>query len=457
MHRLAPDIIPLIDEQINIALSRFDFWEFCLFYDEDFFSKRTFLKKVAAGFQQISEGKTKTVSASMPPRAGKSYITSLFCVWWLGKNPEKCVMRNTVTSSLYNKFSYDVRNVIKDPKYKKVFPKVELAPDKQNIDGWSLTTSKQGAYFGGGVGTNIIGFGANLAITDDLYSGFEQALSETYNEKVFMWKQGSHNSRMEKHCPEIFIGTRWSKNDVIGKAIDEGKINVEITIPALNENGESFCEEVKTTAEYLKIKEETDEEIWSAEYQQEPIEVKGLLFPASELKYFEPTDIKPEFKYLYIDNSDTGGDYTSAPFCYLYQDRIYVNDVVFNKDGTDVNIPRLVEDIISRKLNACEIEGNSAWILFGKDVRNKVQDRYSDCDIRIIKNTTNKQTRILAQSAFIKRHFFFLKEEYRSKEYNIFMKNLTSYLREGNNRHDDAADSVAGASAYFQRNFNYLW
>lgn len=453
-----PDIIPLIDEQVDIALSRFMFWEFCLYFDNEFFTKRPFLQDVAAGFQDIADGRIMSESVSMPPRAGKSYITSLFCAWWLGKHPELCVMRNTVTAALYRKFSYDVRNIIRSAKFKKVFPHVELSQDKQNIDGWSLTTSKQGAYFGGGVGTNIIGYGANLAITDDLYSGFEQATSENYNESVFRWKQGSHDSRKEKACAEIYIGTRWSINDVIGKAIEEGKVDKVINIPALID-GKSFCEDVKTTAEYLKTKDETDDEIWFAEYQQEPVEVKGLLFPRSELKYFHPNDIKelkPEFKYLAVDPADTGGDDTSAPFCDLIGDGVYVHDVLYNNHGTDVTIPDLVERIVNYKLDAAEVEGVSAWILFAKDVRSKVEARHQDISFRIIKNSTNKQTRILARSAFIKNHFYFLKEECWSPDYRKFMKVLTGYLRTGSKR-DDAPDSCAIAANYFMNNFSHLW
>lgn len=453
-----PDIIPYIDEQVDIALSRFMFWEFCLYFDNEFFNKRPFLQPVAAGFQDIADGRIMTESVSMPPRAGKSYLTSLFAAWWLGKNPELCVMRNTVTASLYRKFSYDVRNIIRSNRYRNVFPMVELSPDKQNIDGWSLTTSKQGAYFGGGVGTNIIGFGANLAITDDLYSGFEQATSENYNDSVFRWKQGSHDSRKEKGCPEIYIGTRWSVNDVIGKAIEDGKVDKVITIPALID-GRSFCENVKSTEEYLKIKEETDDEIWYAEYQQEPIEVKGLLFPKSELKYFDPADIKdlkPEFKYLAVDPADTGHDDTSAPFCKLVGKGIYVHDMVYNNHGTDITIPVLVDKIITGKLDAVEIEGVSAWVLFGKDVRNKVMEKYEDVDIRIIKNSTNKQTRILARAAFVKNHFYFLKEEFWTPEYRKFMRVLTGYLRTGSAK-DDAPDSLAMAANYFMNNFGHLW
>src|SRR6478609_3839775 len=424
------DVLTYLDDAIDARLGYYDFWHFCLWMDKEFFESRQFTKEIADAFNDLSNkysnGITTKVSVSMPPRAGKSYVTSLFCAWFLGKNPDKSVMRNTVTQRLYEKFSYDVRNIIKSERYRKVFPKIELSADKQNLQGWNLTTAKQVSYFGAGVGGTIIGFGCNLAVTDDLYSGFEQAVSETYNESVFRWKQGSHDSRKERASSEIYIGTRWSKNDVIGKALSDGQVDVEITIPALNENNETFCDAVKSTAEYLKIKDETDEEIWSAEYQQEPIEIKGLLFPASELKYFSPMEQISDYSFCAVDPADAGGDDMAAPFCSLIGNGIFISDVIYNNSGTDSNIPALVEKIITGKLNACEIEGNSAWVLFAKDVRNKVQERYEDCDIRIIKNTANKQTRILAQSAFIKNHFYFLKEEYRNSDYKKFMKVLTS-------------------------------
>lgn len=454
-----------VDNIIDQRLAFFSFWEFCLFYDNDFFVRRHFLKEVADAFQQVYEnytrGRSIKVAVSMPPRAGKSYITSLFCAWWLGKLPTQSVMRNTCTARLYNKFSYDVRNVVKSTKFRKVFAGVALAPDKQNIDGWNLTTSKQVGYFGGGVGGTIIGFGANLAISDDLYKDITAALSETVQEGVSAWKQSAHNSRMEKNCPEIFIGTRWTMKDEIGKALDTGKIDIAVKISAMviDETGQlkSFCEDVKSTAEYLQIKQDTEESIWAAEYDQNPVELKGLLFPASSLKYFSPFDATPEYKYASVDPADTGGDDLSAPFADLHENKIFITDVIYSTDGTDITIPEIVEKVVMNKLNAVEIEGNSAWILFGKDVRTKVQERYEECDVRIIKAMTNKHTRILAQSAFIRNHFYFLAEQYWTPAYRRFMKVLTSYMKDGSTKRDDAPDSLVMVAQHFKKNFSHLW
>jgi predicted phage terminase large subunit-like protein len=447
------------DEQIDIRMSRQMFWDFCMYYDREFFEKRPFLKQIADGLQQIAKGEIQTLSASLPPRSGKSYLTSLFCAWWLALNPEKSIMRNCCTSYLFRKFSYDVRNIIKDRKFQKVFPAVKLQPDKQNVDGWNLTTAKQVSYFGAGVGGSIIGFGANIAISDDLYRGIDDALSSNYNEAVIRWKESSHDSRKEKDCPEIFVGTRWSKRDVIGRAIENGKIDKPISVSALI-NNQSFCEDVKSTAEYLEIRDSIDETIWQAEYMQEPIENKGLLFPSSELKFYDPEKLdleKVEFAYMHIDPADDGSDSYATPLCLLVGDRIYVHDVIYSTDGSEITEPETVLMAQKYKLNYAEFEGNSGWVIMGKNLRREFGEKLPYCGFRIIKNTTNKETRILAASAFVKYKMYF-RSDYKSlRQYNNFMLNITGYLREGGNKHDDGADSIAGAAKYFQIHFKDIF
>lgn len=457
--------------QLRLELCRRVFWEFCLHYDEEFFSKRKFQEVIAEGFQKISDKEIKSLAISLPPRAGKSYITSLFCAWWIGNNPTLSVMRNSCTSRLFQKLSYDVRNIVKSDKFKEVFPTVTLSSDKQNVDGWNVTTAKQVSYFGAGVGGTIIGFGANLAISDDLYKGIAEAMSQTVNDSTHTWKQSSHNSRMEKDCPEIYIGTRWTKNDIIGSAIEKGNVDLVINVPALNEEGESFCEDVKSTAEYLKIKEDTDEMIWEAEYQQNPVELKGLLFPISSLRMYNPSEFNPqenaEYQFAYVDPADDGGDSLASPFASLIGDKIYIHDLIYSTDGTDATIPRIVNNIIKYKVNAAEIEGNGGWVMFGKDIRRKVTmpspigEGYGDCQIRVINSSTNKHTRIVESSAFILNRFVFRSDWENIPEYRKFIKNLTTYMRvqEGmtKNKHDDAPDSCTGIALHFRKRFTHIF
>ena len=458
-----------LDEYINRELAYHLFWEFCLYYDYKFFTERPFLKQVADAFQWVYDeyiqGRARSITVSLPPRAGKSYITSLFSAWWLGKLPELSVMRNSSTGSLYNKLSYDTRKIVRSDAYMLVFPEVVLSADNQKVAGWNLHTSKQLGYFGAGVGGQIIGFGANLAIYDDLYRNLKEALSNERNEEVLSWKGADHNSRKELDCPEIGIGTRWRMNDVIGKEIERGNVDRVFKIPALiqDANGEwrSFCEAVNRTSFYLKEKRDVDPIIFNAEYMQEPMEAEGLLFPLRDLNLYNPETVKPqelsEYRLGVIDPANQGGDDLSAPAGYLIQNKIYIHDVVYNKQGTDVNEDALYLFIKKNDLHGVRFEGNSAWYLLAGNIRKKLEEGSSNTELRIMQNTTNKHTRILAQAAFIRNHFVFRSDWEDILEYRNFIKNLTSYMATGGAAHDDAPDSCAELAKYFRELLPELW
>lgn len=444
-----------IIQEAKKELARRDFWQFCLWYDYEFFSKRPFLERVAIAFMKIHRGEIKRLSVSMPPRAGKSYITSLFCAWTLGKFPEDSVMRNTCTARLYEKFSYDVRGIVKNEKFKAVFTDVKLADDKQAVNGWNLKASRQVGYFGAGVGGTIIGFGATkLAITDDLYKSLEDALSENTNEKVLSWVEATHGSRLEKNCPKIDIGTRWTKRDVIGVNMENGRYDESIVIKALDEDGNSFCEDVKTTEEYNQIKNEIDEVIFLAEYQQEPIEAKGLLFPASELRYFTPNQTRTfESSISYVDVADEGSDNLSAPIGKNIGRDIYITDVLFTKDNTEITEPLLCSLLKKEGVKYCRIEANNAGGIYARNIRNMIRD----CAIVTATSTQNKHTRILMDAGFIKANCLFVHPDYQTKEYKEFMKELTGYLKAGGSKHDDAPDSLSGLVIFIRAMLKHLY
>ena len=463
-----------VDEFINIELSKHFFWEFCCYHDPIFFYERPFLKQVAEAmqwvFNEYMKGSAKSISISLPPRAGKSYITSLFCAWWLGKLPQLSVMRNSSTAGLYNKLSYDTRKIVKSDSFRTVFPDIELAGDKQNVAGWNLLQSKQVGYFGAGTGGTIIGFGANLAVYDDLYRGIEDALNEAQNQKTITWKGADHNSRKEKDCPEIGIGTRWRLNDTIGNEIEKGNVDRIFRISALEKievseqyplGLKSFCENVNKTEFYLKEKRDLDDAIFNAMYMQEPVELKGLMFPLSSLNLYNAKDTKVEEQSIYrlgvIDPAKGGGDDYAFPAGYLIGDKIYIHDVIYNNEGSDINEVDSVNFIKRNQLNSVRFEGNSAWFHMGKAIRTALQKEKSNCELRIIDNTENKHTRILAQSAHIRNHFLFRDDWESLPQYRKFMKNLTQYLKVGGNAHDDAPDACAELMSFFRAQYSKLW
>lgn len=465
------DINKAIDKAVDIELARRLFWYFCLYYDEPFFIKRTFLEKVADAFQKIHDKEIKSLSISLPPRAGKSYITSLFAAWILGKNPTESVMRNTCTATLYDKFSYDTRNIVRSEKFKDVFPDVELVSDKQNLTGWNLKTSKQVGYFGAGVGGTIIGFGASaVAITDDLYKDMAAAISGTTSKGIKQWKESAHDSRLEKNCPVIDIGTRWSKSDVIGENMESGHYDLSIVVSALTKEDESFCEDVKTTEEYKAIRQKLTNrnslEIWLAEYMQEPAEIQGLLFRPSDIKRFKMEDFAKETTIIkndqeqsliqstlgYVDPAEGGGDGLAAIFGRMIPKKVFITDVVYSMDTVEVTEPLIALKFEKNKCDAIKIEKNGNGSGFVRDMRKLIRED----KVFTVTNSVNKGIRIWNEYGFIIEHFYFLEEsEYLpGSDYDKFMRNLFAYMKIGDNQQDGAPDATAGLSRFIQGNPN---
>lgn len=433
-----------------LELCRRNFWEFCKYVDSGFFTEgKWHLKKIANAFQRVYEGKIKKLAVSLPPRAGKSYITSLFCAWCLGKNPKGSIMRNAYASKLAEKFSKDIRDgILINPKFVEVFPNCKLGKNTA-VDGWSLEGNTQPSYFCAGVGGAITGFGCNmLAILDDGIKNIEEALSEVALENLWNWYTSTHLSRLETGCPEIHIATRWSKKDPIGRLTDPySEAYIEgmevICIPALID-GKSFCEEIKTTEEYLSLRKVTDTFIWEAEFMQEPVDEKGLLFPNGDLNYFSMKEIrnkKPDGIVGVTDTADKGSDFLSSITAYKYGEYFYITDVIFTQDGVEITEPMVANMIVRNNIQMETIESNNGGYQYTRNIRNLIRGK-SYCSVIPKHTSQNKETRILMNSGFVKNYVYFRNDYEPGSQYDKFMRNLTSYVKLGKNAHDDAVDNV---------------
>lgn len=380
-------------------------------------------------------------------------------------------MRNAYGDSLAMKFSYDVRTIVQLPDYLEVFPDIKLKSDKSQVSDWALTTAKQSSYFCAGVGGAVTGKGCDgVSILDDPIKNIDEAMSELVLEKKWQWYTSTHKSRMEKNCPEIQIATRWSKKDVIGKIGDMDKCIsldqflldpslyanfwVQVVVPALDDKGQSFCEEVKSTYEYHELKRITDSFIWEAEFMQNPVESKGSLFPESELQYFKLNELRkyaegtPKAGEIICnatvgttDTADEGLDFLGSIIGRMIQGKVYVTDVVFTQDPIEVTEPRVAQQIINTGCNKMQIESNAGGKSFAKNIQKLCKGK-TPCTITWKATSQNKETRILMKSGMIKQFFVFRsKDDYAAgSDYDLFMRQLLSYVKFGTNKHDDAAD-----------------
>jgi hypothetical protein len=371
-------------------------------------------------------------------------------------------MRNTYGAKLANKFSRDIRNIIGSPgeheteiniKIKKIFPHLKLSTDKKSVEEWALKTAKDISYFCGGAGGAITGYGCNLLmILDDPIKNIEEARSENVLEDLEEWYQSTHKTRKELNsdCAEIIIMTRWSIRDTIGKRLEtEPGEWKEFIYPAIK-NDKSICETIAPTNELLKIRQEFIraglEDLWWALYMCEPYEEKGLLFPVTELKRFHSTDL-PKFSHyiLFVDFADGGGDYFSAAFAGINGSYAYIIDVIFSKK----NAEELENDLISKVLlwqpRKIVFEANAGGKMYSVLIKRKIRE-FLKTIIKTKTSISNKMSRTINWSGIVLEYFKFKhSSEYKpASEYDLFVKNLTSFTRDGKNKNDDAPDTCSG-------------
>ena len=110
--------------------------------------------------REIAEGKSPRLMILVPPRHGKSELASIrFPAWHLGHNPTHEIINVGYNLELPMRFSRKVREVMRDPHYKAIFPGVQLDPDSQSVEAWN--TTEGGGFTAAGVGGGITGKGAH--------------------------------------------------------------------------------------------------------------------------------------------------------------------------------------------------------------------------------------------------------------------------------------------------------
>jgi len=221
-------------------------------------------------------------------------------------------------------------------------------------------------------------------------------------------------------------------------------------IPALNEDGESnFNYQYGLgfdTAYYEDMRDSIDAATWWAKYMGQPYIREGLLFPADELRTYNGVlpEGEPDRIVAVCDVAFGGGDSLSMPIAYVYGDEVYVYDVVFNNGDKTVTQPAVVGKLKQHHPHMARFEANNG----GDAYCEKVDEILRADGVRInmstkkAPTTQSKLSRIIQFAPDIKK-FFFVDDAHRSKEYRIFMNEVTLFVQTSKNKHDDACDSLA--------------
>lgn len=283
---------------------------FCIGTDPIFFKRRAFLLDVADKLEAFFfNTEQKIFNLSMPPRMGKSYMLTLFSVWSFAQkfNGQTKIFRVCAENSLYQDFSKQTQFLTE-----KMSGLLGFEPISGTIDRWYIGDSTLPHFFGGGFGGNITGRGGNIAIFDDMYRGYTDAISAAYDRDLDFFLQSVVRGRMEGDNYKIInVGTRWTVNDWFSKFVPD----VEILVPALNEQDETVCDSYKSTHELFALKDTLQDYIWSAQFMQRPTaQGRQRLFSADYFTFGKEADIPSTARYFTVIDpaSDFGKDYFVA-------------------------------------------------------------------------------------------------------------------------------------------------
>lgn len=477
-----------------------------LLFHTRYFFKKQYNKKfivnehhiiICEALERVLEGKCKRLIINLAPRYSKTELAvKNFIPHGLALNPKAKFIHLSYGDDIALDNSLFVKDTIQSEAYQQLFPDVQIKKNATALDRWY--TTEGGGVLARAAGGQVTGFGAGAVDLEDVFDEFmsgdsngklegldakfqfngaiiiddpikpEEADQDTVRVKVNNRFDSTIRNRVNsRNTPIIVIMQRLHEMDLTGYLLrdeeaDEWEV---ISLPAIKENGEALWPFKHTKEELLKLKT-ANELVFERQYMQNPKPKVGLMFPSSELNYFDIKEIlnwkdDADFIYLPVDPANLGGDDFAAIVCRLHDKKIYVTDVLYNTEGADINEDAVVAMAIKEKAHGLGIEGVFGWKETAVRIREALAIKNFIGEVRVLRPRTAKHVRISSRSSFIKNYFVFREDYDKLPQYAKFMRNLTSYkkIQEPGalNKHDEAPDVCEMGAAYFEKNFPDLW
>lgn len=144
---------------------------------------------LANRLQQVADGQLKRLMVFMPPRGGKSLLTSkLFPAYYLYRNPDRFVGLNAYSAELAYTFSRASRQA-----YLEMGGRLKI--DAAAVKHWE--TPEGGGCWAAGVGGSITGKGYSVGLIDDPLKNAEEAFSDRIRAKQQEWYESTFYTRAE--------------------------------------------------------------------------------------------------------------------------------------------------------------------------------------------------------------------------------------------------------------------
>lgn len=359
-------------------------------------------------------------------------------------------MTGSYNETLSSTFAKQVRDMIATEQtrgvtvYRDIFPDTKIKYGEASMNKWALEGSQVANYLATSPTGTATGFGADLIVIDDLIKNSEEAYNSNVLEKHIDWFTNTMLSRTEKGFKLIIIMTRWASNDLAGFILSNYDDVVHINYKAINDDGTPLDEETLSLEDFEFKTKNMAKEIVYANYQQEPIDIKGRLY--SEFKTYVDLPKEKIVKIAsYCDTADTGDDFLCNIIYADCKDSAYILDVIYTKEAMEITEPMVAEAYKKFDVNVADIESNNGGRAFARNIERITRDKGNyKTVVKWFHQSGNKIARILSNSAWVNANIY-MPIDWKNK-WGEFAKDIISYQKEGKNKHDDGPDALTGVA-----------
>jgi predicted phage terminase large subunit-like protein len=420
----------------------------------------------------VEQKRSPRMIINVPPRHGKSELASkIMIAQALGRNPQWHITAATHSEPLALDNSRDVLAYVRSPKFRAVFPELELAKEAQGAMGWR--TTQGGRYKPAGVGGGIAGYGGHILLVDDPHKD-EEAYSQAVRDRIWRWWKGSASPRVMPGGGRLIIQTRWVMDDLTGRVIEEegriedGGLWEVVCYPCeavqdeyrlsnghivdLPSEGSTF---LRRKGEYLHPERYPESEmathkrdpvIWQALYQQNPTAGSAALFheggfrkvslrdiPSSGLTYYSAWDLAVST----AQRSDYTVRITGGVDA---EDNLWIVDLYRGKQDSFRLMEMLVESYLKWKDDLIGIEKSHLAVAVSPFLEKYLEEQHINDFPLVELDHGNKDKIARARPIQMRISQGKVRVPADAPWYAEFMKELTEFP---GSRHDDQVDALA--------------
>lgn len=384
--------------------------------------------------EKVDRGEMKRVAVSVGPQMGKSQVLSRGGpAWTSGRDPYRNIMLGSYNQDFANDFGAEVRDIIKSPEHKQVFPKHVLkttSVDHQvTIEGGQLNFI--------GVGGSGTGKPADFFFVDDPIRNDDDAQSETYRERLWKWFNAVVFTRCHEGSAIIVVHTRWHQDDLIGRLCDpdhperNGKYAgiadnwTYINLPAVVEDEKlasalglplepqtdknvlkQFGDKPMTSIwpgrkglPFLAEAKMQDPRVFGALYMGEPSPEDGEYFTRDMLVEYDPRELPSELRYYAASDHGVSTKDYADPTCLGVvgvdeSDDVWVlPDLVWQRMETDRTVEEIVRLMSTYKPQLWWMEAEMISKSFGPFLRKRMREDNIYTYVKPVAVAKDKMTR----------------------------------------------------------------